>query len=128
MSTEKNSPLHRANIRAVVNKKDVNFSPDQFDGSSSRVRMEASFDSTYLEIDYGAGLTSGTHTLPHTQFKVKYRDPAGQDFTHVAAGTLVVEVIGNTHNGELTDIKVDGTGSGAGSTLQLSGDYLIVVS
>ncbi|KAA6173297.1 hypothetical protein [Pseudomonas marginalis] len=127
MSNEKNSPTQSASIEAVVDGQDQGFSPSQFSGSSSKVRMDAD-DSTYLAIDYGSSLTPGTHTLSSTTFKVKYKDPAGRDFTHAVAGTIVVKVVGNTHTGTLAGVKVDGTGSGAGSQVELSGTYLIVVS
>lgn len=127
MSTDKNSPLQSANINVIIDGQDLNFSPSQFSGTPSRVRMDTDI-STHLTINYGKSLAPGTHTLTHTQFKIEFLDDAGRTYTHPVAGTVVVTVVGNTHNGKLNDLTVDGAGSGAGSQLELSGTYLIVVN
>lgn len=127
MSTEKNNPQHSANIHASINGQQEVFSPNQFFGIPSQVRMDTDI-TTHLTINYGQDLKNGTHTLTHTQFGIEYLDATGSTFTHPVAGTIVVNVVGNNHTGQLIGLKVDGTGSGQGSKLELSGSYLIVVS
>ncbi|MFA7941333.1 hypothetical protein ACEK06_02575 [Pseudomonas brenneri] len=127
MSTDKNSPLQSANINVIIDGQNFNFSPTQFSGTPAEVRMDTGI-STHLIINYGKSLAAGTHTLTHTQFKIEFLDDAGRKFTHPVAGTIVVKVLGNTHTGTLTGVKVDGTGSGAGSQVELSGTYSIVIS
>ncbi|MBH3423172.1 MULTISPECIES: hypothetical protein [Pseudomonas] len=117
-----------ANITARVDKQDQRFFPDQFSGTPSGVSLVASSDSTHLNIGYGQPLGQGTHNLTHTQFRINYLDPAGRTFTHSVAGAIQVKVVGNVHTGTLTGVKVDGTGSGAGSQAELSGNYVIIVS
>ncbi|AZF50034.1 MULTISPECIES: hypothetical protein [unclassified Pseudomonas] len=120
-----NDEKHSSNIKVVVDGEDNRFRPDSFSGGPAGFRMDASLDSTFLELDYGAYVTE-TQTLPHTKIKVKANSPSGQEFGHVVAGTLRVVVLGNTYTGTFNDVKVDGTGAGEGSTLVLSGDYVIV--
>ncbi len=117
-----------ANITARVDDQDQGFYPNQFSGNASGVMLVASSDYTHLGIVYGQFLGQGTHNLAHTQFQIDYLDPAGRTFTHSVGGSIQVKVVGNVHTGTLTGVKVDGTGSGAGSQAVISGNYVIIVS
>ena len=124
MSAEKSN----ANIKIYKGNSQEEFFPNDFSGDSSGVKMTDTNQTTYLEIRYKKSLTPGTYTFNHTQFETEYLDPAGSRYSHVTAGTVVVTVVGNTHSGTLTGVKVDGTGSGAGAQALLSGTYVIIVS